>query len=540
VNLLDFLFLRERKTSYQRALQYERSRNANAARSQADVFADAARQLVGKPAIPFGSLPDDTAVRVDQSIALASALVIGATGSGKTRFVLSLIVTLLRRLFQLPDENGQTDAPLDVELELVDPKQETFDIASQFIAALWLLADDPTKERIARAVRVIDWSPDAVSPIAPFDNSSADVSDAYLAFIRNDVAIQASAQTYTESLRQASFMLCRLLVDRRFPPNYRFAVKFFEDASYRERILQDVRDPDVRAYFHDVAHTLPRQTREALLRRIQSDMAFPEVRLSIGIPPADLDRLLPKDVAQVTLGNYGCTMTLPLAKGKERASYRLIDVLLAAPRRNPRRPGLTFIDESVMLLSGSSELAQPLTEGARTLRSVGMGLIFCAQDFANALASPMVRTLMLNTRWWAIFQSREEAEWIYPHAVPSADDLALSEGERHRDFLRRFHGLERQHFYLLSKGSVALPLRALDVPEPAALVHGGTPEQLCEVFRREIASRSMIPSKVAADLITAWEAQIVDQAQPPRADTPKTPRHGTLADLLKQLGSGGE
>jgi len=540
VNLLDLLFLRERKTSYQRALQYERSRNANAARSRAEVFADAARQIIGDPAITFGNLPDGTPVRVDQSIALASALVIGATGSGKTRFILSLILALLRRLFQLPDEKGRIDAPLDVELELVDPKQETFDIASQFIAALWLIANDATKERIARAVRVIDWSPDAVSPIAPFDNSSADVSDAYLAYIRNDVAIQASPQTYTESLKQASFMLCRLLTDRRFPPNYPFAVKFLEDAAYRERILEDVRDADVRGYFHAAAHTLPRQTREALLRRIQSDMAFPEVRLSIGIPPADLDRLLPKDVAQVTLGNYGCTMTLPLAKGKERASYRLIDVLLAAPRRDPRRRGLTFIDEAAMLLAGSSELAQPLTEGARTLRSVGMGLIFCAQDFANALPSPMVRTLMLNTRWWAIFQSREEAEWIYPHAVPSADDLLLSEGERHRTFLREFHGLARQHFYFLSKGSAALPLRAPDVPEPAALVHGSTSAQLREVFRREIASRSMIASKVAADLIAAWEAQIVDQAQPPRADAPKTPRHSTLADLLKQLGSGGK
>jgi hypothetical protein len=425
-----------------------------------------------------------------------------------------------------------------MELELVDPKQETFDIASQLIAALWLLADDATKERIARAVRVIDWSPDAVSPIAPFDNIAGDVSDAYLAFIRNDVAIQASPQTYTESLRQASFMLCRLLVDRRFPPNYAFAVKFLDQAPYRERILQDVRDPDVRAYFHEAAHTLPRQTREALLRRIQSDMAFPEVRLSIGIPPADLDRLLPKNAAQVTLGNYGCTMTLPLAKGKERASYRLIDLLLAAARRNPQCPGIAFIDEAAMLLAGSTELAQPLTEGARTLRSVGMGLVFCAQDFANALPSPMVRTLMLNTRWWAIFQSREEAEWIYPHAVPSADDLVLSEGDRHRDFLRRFHGLQRQHFYFLSKGSVALPLRARDVPEPSALVGGVTPDHLRAVFRREIAARSMIGSRVAADLIADWEAQVVDQVQPPKAAPPTNARQGTLADLLKQLGSG--
>lgn len=488
MNLLDFLFSCEKRTSYERALAYERTRAQTILRSQSDVFAEAIRQLYGRPSILFGHLPDGGAVNLDQAIALSSALVIGATGSGKTRFVLSLIVRLLRRLFQLPIPEGGVDAPLDVELELVDPKQETFDLAAQFIAALWLLADAEMKDHIASAVRVMNWSADAVSPSAPFDNAGGEVSDAYLAFLRNDVAIQASAQTYTESLRQASFMLCRLLVDRRFPPNYAFAVKFFEDESYRTRILEDVRDPDVRAYFRAATHTLPRQTREALLRRIQSDMAFPEVRLSVGIPPADLDRLLPKTNARVVLGNYGCTMTLPLAKGKERASYRLIDVLLAAPRRNPRRPGLVIIDESPMLLSGSSELAQPLTEAARTLRSVGMGIVFCAQDFANALPSQMVRTLMLNTRWWAIFQSREEAEWIYPHIVVSPNDAARSEGERHRDFLRSVHGLPRQQFYFLAKGSVALPLRAVDVPEPREVVRGATEEYLRETFRREIAA----------------------------------------------------
>lgn len=539
MNLLDLLFARQKKVSYGRALAYERHRNANATRSQRETFAEAARQLAGGDGVPFGELPDGGLVELDTAIAFASALVIGATGSGKTRFVLGLIVHALRRLFELPDSSGVTHAPLDFELELVDPKQETYDLATQFVAALWLVADERMKERIARAVRIIDWSADAVSPIAPFDNAGGEVSNAYLAFLRNDVAIQASPQSYTEGLRQASFMFDRFLVDRRFPPNYRFAVRFFGEETYRARMLEDVSDPDVRAYFRDAAHTLPRQTREALLRRIQSDMAFPEVRLSMGIPPADLDRILPRSVAQITLGNYGCTMALPLAKGKERASYRLIDVLLAAPRRNRARRGLVIIDESPMLLSGSSELTQPLSEAARTLRSVGMGIVFCAQDFANALPSQMVRTLMLNTRWWAIFQSREEASWIYPHVVPSPTDAGLGEAERQRAFLRSVHGLAAQHYYLLAKGSVSLPLRALDVPEPHRFVRGHSAEMLRATFRREIGSRSLIASSVATNLIAKWEAEVVDQAQsPPTAVRPtRAAPARSLSDLLQQLGT---
>ena len=100
MNLLDLLFARQKKVSYGRALAYERHRNANATRSQRETFAEAARQLAGGDGVPFGELPDGGLVELDTAIAFASALVIGATGSGKTRFVLGLIVHALRRLFE--------------------------------------------------------------------------------------------------------------------------------------------------------------------------------------------------------------------------------------------------------------------------------------------------------------------------------------------------------------------------------------------------------------------------------------------------------
>lgn len=529
--LIDWLFRSNQKESYRRALEYE-AEKAGGVLGQTEIFARARDELAAGDAMTFGHLARDELIRVSLQIALMSALIIGATGSGKTRLLLHLLTTLLRRHFRISGD----DEPFDFELELVDPKLETFDLLGQYLAAMWLSAGDEARERIAGSVRVIDWSPDAVTPFAPFDNAGGDVSNAYLAFLRTDVAIQSSPQAYTESLRQARFMFNRLLVERRFPPNYRFAVRLFTDERYRRTILEGVPDADVRSYFEAVDRTLPRQTRDALLRRIQSDMSFPEVRLSMGIPPAEIDKLVRVSGRSIVIGNYGCTMSLPLSMGKERASYRIIDILLAAPRRDPRRRGLLVLEESPVLLSGSSELGEPLMAAARTLRSAGMGIWFCAQDLANALPSQVVRTLLLNTRWWSVFQSREEAEWIYPHVVPADDDVEESEAVRHRDFLRAVHGLRRQHFYLLVKGQPALPLRAPDLPDPEASA-GETASKLREVFRREIASQSMVSAKVASRLIQEWESRVVDQSEVPPPTASKTkPTVSNVDDLLRQLG----
>jgi hypothetical protein len=527
MNLLDLLFMSERRASYHRAISNTRpGANADA---EGDAHRRTARELgAERGGFLFGTLGRDAdPVRLPDDAALASALVIGASGSGKTRFILNLLQSAIERSL-LPAAD-----PLPVELELVDPKQETFDLLSQYLAELWLAADAETREHIASVVRVIDWSRDAVTPVAPFDNSAGEVSNTYLSFLRTDVAIQAGEHSYSGALRQAFFMFACVLVERRFPPNYRFAMRFLDDEAYRRRILEGVPDTDVRAFFSEVKHTLPKQTRDALLRRIQSDMSFPEVRLSVGIPPTDLDRLLPRRATPIVLGNYGSSMTLPLAKGKERASYRLIDVLLSAPRRDPRRRELLVIDESPMLLSEENELTAALMEGARTLRSAGMGVLFAAQDFANALPSQIVRTLMLNTRWWAIFQSREEAEWIYPHIVRTPNNT--SEAERHREFVRTVQNLRRQHFYLYLKGHSALPLRAPDVGDPALR----SAAELRTIFRREIASRSTIAAKTAAELIAKWEAEVVDQASvppPPKQTKARSPRG--IDQFMKELGLG--
>ncbi|MCG3195112.1 MAG: hypothetical protein DIJKHBIC_04382 [Thermoanaerobaculia bacterium] len=533
MNLLDIvgsLLHRERKRAYEQAVGAELPKLAPP-KPSSTVMEEVRGRLAGPGALTFGRLPSGEIVRVKGETSLKSALVIGAPGSGKTRFLLGLLTELIARA--LRDE---------AEIELVDPKTETYSLTCQILAALYLDGDTALRDAIRRRVRVIDWSRDAVSPVTPFDNAEGIVSNAYLAHLRTDATVQASPQTYTESLKQALFMLSWLLTEKGFPPNLRFVSKLYSDPAFRAKVIADVAEPDLRNYFAELDRHMARPTADALLRRFQHDLSFPEVRLSIGIPPGSLRNILPAGSPRITLGNYGSGMALPASVGKERAAHRVTDVLLRAPRRNPKRPGLLFLEEAPTLLAGGSELVEPLTTAARTLRSVGFGVVFCGQDVANALPGPMVRTLQLNTWWWAIFRSHEEADWIYPHLLVDSAGAALSEGDRQKEFRRLMVGLPRQKYFLHVKGEPALPMRAPTVPDPSASAKRSEAE-LLEVFRREIASVSMVPAATAADLIARFEATVVDRATipppPPKKAAPKgaAPVRG-IADLLRMMGGG--
>ena len=61
-----------------------------------------------------------------------------------------------------------------------------------------------------------------------------------------------------------------------------FYQRLLTDAAFRARVLDGVAD-DVRAYVAHLDEIVPRQTVEALLRRIHDDLSFPEARLSV--PP---------------------------------------------------------------------------------------------------------------------------------------------------------------------------------------------------------------------------------------------------------------
>ncbi len=144
-----------RKDSYDRALGNERSRIFASPKSRADVYALARERLAGPDAVRFGTLPGGEDLGVRRTLAYMSALVLGATGAGKTRFLLSILLNSLQQT------KGFSHRDRTVEIDLIDPKAETFDLLRKHIAALWLRATPDVRVEIEGAVRVIDWSRDA-------------------------------------------------------------------------------------------------------------------------------------------------------------------------------------------------------------------------------------------------------------------------------------------------------------------------------------------------------------------------------------------
>lgn len=500
-----FLMRRFSGSAYERARRFESEREVEAAESGRRRIAEAARAIHDEDGVPLGVLPAGSELRIPRSLLFSHALVVGASGSGKTRFLLGLFRSLSESLF--------LSGGFEVELELVDPKYETYDLFRQALASLWLRLDAKGRERLASRVAVLDWTRDAVSPVAPYA-PDPEVSVPFLAQLRADVTSQAGGDAWSEPMKQGLFMLGRLLIAKGFPPSVRFVSRLLRDEGYRRRIVEGVPEPDVRAYFEDLDHHLPKLTANALLRRLFEHHAFPEIRCSEGIPPAKLAEILPKKDARITLGNFSPRMSLPASKAIERANHRIVDVLLRAPRRDVSRPALLVIEEAPALLSQAGNLIEPLATAARTLRSAGLGLLFVAQDFGNSMPSKLAKALALNARWLVMFRSsREDAELVAPHVL---DDPKSSEPEieRRRAFVSSMANLPPRRFIFHAKGRSAIPLHSLDVPDPGALAGGVSEDRLREVFEREIASRSMVATPLAARLIEEWEAEVVDGIRP--------------------------
>jgi hypothetical protein len=97
-------------------------------------------------------------------------------------------------------------------------------------------------------------------------------------------------------------------------------------------------------------------------------------------------------------------------------------------------------------------------------------------------------------------------------------------------------GLSPRKFYLLVKGEPALPVLSPDVPDPK----GRSDDELREVFDREIASRSMLQARVAAEEIAKWEADVVGKEEIPPSGGSSPSRARGIKDLLQHLDPQGD
>lgn len=538
MKLVEWFLKANEKRLQEAALAYERSKRAGASISVQEAHRAALESLAGRWSVLMGALVESgTEVNVGTETTDRHSIIVGATGSGKTR---AIIDRLMRRL-----ELGLSGG---FDFELNDPKTETFTEMKKHLAARWYAADGPTREHIQRAMHVIDWTRDRITPTAPYDNSDGTMTDAYAAELHTRVTIEASDVSYTDSLRQLLFMWAFLLIDLRYPQNFNFALKFFRNPQYRAHVLRRVKSPDVRQYFSVLAQISAPQTIDAFIRRLWAEQAFPEYRFATSVPPAQLDTLgLPK-APRWTLANFGTTNAQPQSLGHARFRWHIVRRLLAIPRRQTRSALLEIFEELPLAIAGSPEVTEILMNLLRTARSFNAGFMLCAQSLSGTLPKATVENTLLNTHSWSMFQTRpDEADLLYPHVMHEAGDRR-SDADRRREFQRMMQSLPRQEFYYLVKGQPALHLKTPNVADPAK-ASGRSADELLELFDREIAPHSMIDVTVAARLIAEWENEVVTQEQvgsnpiipPPDAASgapTQPPPPGGLQQLRTILGGG--
>lgn len=522
----------------ERALAFERTRAGEKPLALADAYAAALARLKKSPSVAVGRLrTDGSLIEVAEEVVRRHAMIVGSTGSGKSRYIIHSVLEQIKRALA----NPHRDSSLGVRAEILDPKGETAVLLQRYLAAVWLAGTDEQRELLANAVYTIDWTRDYITPTAPYDNRAQIVSDPYRATLLTDVVINASKETWTASLKHLLYMWSSLLVDLKFPANFAFAERFFRDEAYRKRILTKVSSADVRQYFNAADAVIARQTQEAFLRRLHVELSYPENRYAVGVPPERCGQLLRADNAELVIGNFGCTNVMPLSIGEARATWRAIGVLLDAPRRRDERHKTIVFEELATLVKSSPELLEMIGTGLRTLRSARVELVMASQDLASALPKMIVRNILLNTGWSATFRSREdEAEWIYPHVRFDPSDRRRP-AERHRDFARDLEALPPRTFWFHAKtgGYPALPARSLDLPDPSSFAAGRTDEELSEIYLREIGRRSMLSTKDAARFIAEWEAAVVSREEIRTTERKKRPPANNLSELLKALNADG-
>lgn len=520
-------WLHDAGASYRRAKANEAKRQRAAAAVGDQALAQIRARMDGDESFPVGRLADTSTLKLTPRIVGMPSLVFGASGKGKTRLIHVLM-------------DGWMHARESGRLQLVDPKGETFLLEAAYLAARYLATPEDERAAFLARVHVLDATETAVTPLNLFDRRDGRLETGFLANMRAAATRQASAHDFSDLMEFGVSILYAVIIELGFPLTYRLVERVFTDEPFRARVLvPKIGDPMLRATLSNLETVIPTQTRLAIIRQFAKLLATRAMRVALGLSPSMVRALVPVKRPDIVLANCAVSQHAPVTVAREQAIQRILDILLEATVRPEKLRELLVIEELPVLLREKSNLAEFIMEASRTLRWKGLSLLACAQDPANALPADLLRTLLLNLHWIAGFQcSKDEAAWFYPYLPVGSADAKLPESERRVRFLRDALNLPRQTYYFHFKGEAAVRVKTTDVHAPAALVPGMSEDALVELFRREIASTSMVPITATEEQLAAWEAEVLDRgevAPPPPAGHPAAPRVRSITDLLAHL-----
>ncbi|HXN41758.1 MAG TPA: TraM recognition domain-containing protein [Myxococcaceae bacterium] len=446
-------------------------------------------------------------------------MVQGGTGSGKTKFMTSVVSRALRER-----------TPVGV----IDCKSGFYDAALEWAGSVAYGLAEPARSDFIRSLVVVDPFGETLVPLnicRVMQGTSPEVQ-AYN-------VCQAFARLFDAAFgfQMGNILLNLVLLLMEAELSLVEAPEVLQNQLLRGILVDRSQHQQVKDYFTRTYPTVPAGSKDALLARLQSLLLPENLRLMLGA-----DELI--NFKEILDRGDPLFMFLGKGAGVPEEQVEVIGSLLLqllfqgafASDNNRRRPYQIVCDEFFHLLDAPG-LDKRFETALTTLRSFRVHLSLVMQNFSQ-ISGTLRDTILGNCDVMAIFRTSSRNAQYFGDFLPELDpeivEKALQKTGKppHRMEVRsqlteRMQRLPNRHCYFYDRRRPyrALLLRVPDMPEPHEPIHI-SPEQLSEFITAQgiRQGRAGLSKAVLRGQIEARRARLQALLQPAEIRIPETPK----------------
>jgi hypothetical protein len=383
----------------------------NTARDQAQEQSRELSQLcAGKESsIGFGKTGSGQQVAVPFSDAIRHGLVLGASGSGKSFFGLSLIAQLLQN----------NASPIAPSFGLLDPKGELFAKTVRLIYAYLYRCTPQERERLIKRIVIIDFGQESGKFITPYNIlvHQAELPDEIMVGNRIDTIAEQFSGLSEMSVRMKLIAKYLFLLLAEFDLPISYIERLCNDQVLMKALVEKSTNPQIRDYFLYRFEDESRSTMLALRQRIDSLLMSEGVRLSLSATSVPDFAALQDQGAIILINTAGRMITRGIAELLQ--GLVLSDIKQSIFRRsNSGQRFLWFFDEAQNLYKTSAN-KEHMVDLFTMARSFNSHLVLLTQSLTSAVRdADILNSITGNASWVVLLRSTlRDAELLSP-AIP--------------------------------------------------------------------------------------------------------------------------
>ncbi len=377
------------------------------------------------------------------------ALVSGASGSGKTTFLLDKQASLLSHC---PDIRS-------VGFGTLDAKQDLFN-GSVYLVGRRIAELERAKAReLRKRIMVLDFS--LKDPISPYNVLARwpGADPEFFAQSRADLLLELLPGTDAVSLGATALLRRALLLLSEFDLPITRLDSLLYDEELRGRLVARSKHPGAAAYFSHQFPALPKQTVAALSRRMEALFASETVRLALSAPSAPDFRAIQDEGKIVLINCFGPDISRSVRQLLQ--ALVLSDLAHATFARRSHDVGFLLMADEAQNFFLTQHLRDHMMDLLTMARSFGTHLLLVSQNMATALQDVrMLSVLHTNIRWCLAMRGEPSDCSFLRSALPVT-------GRRRKP---QFHPFEEPGFCSLSEERATVLDEIANLPDRVGYV----------------------------------------------------------------------